>query len=471
MRFKTLFAVCALFGSLFQSSPSLSETLRTAWLGEHEAFLTWYAKEKGWDKEAGLDIIMLRFDSGKSLIENVRAYDWAIAGCGAVPAMQATMSDQVEVIAIANDESSANMILTRPDSPILAEKGFNPDFPNVFGTPESVKGKLILCPQKTSARYLLDKWLAALGLEEKDVKIEELEPTPALGAFKNGYGDILADYFQQNYNITINVVNKPGGAQAIGINEMLRARPDGYTLAFPGFSALATTPKLTNVGYTLKNIKPVAHIASMECVLSTNKSSGIDTWEKFLQAAEKNPDGTVYGTTGSISTQRLYMTKLTDRFHGDLKIRHTAYTSGHEVSTALLGKHITAGFQVPANILPYANSGDFNVIAISRKERRADLPNTPTFRELYADKMTPADEKWIDLGAWHGLVVSSKVKDDRIAALEPLIEKAMKDPEVIEKVNKIGLDAGFLPAKEFGQLIQSSSDLADEVLAGRKSLD
>ena len=69
MRFKTLFAVCALFGSLFQSSPSLSETLRTAWLGEHEAFLTWYAKEKGWDKEAGLDIIMLRFDSGKSLIE------------------------------------------------------------------------------------------------------------------------------------------------------------------------------------------------------------------------------------------------------------------------------------------------------------------------------------------------------------------------------------------------------------------
>ena len=266
-------------------------------------------------------------------------------------------------------------------------------------------------------------------------------------------------------------MNKPGGAQAIGISEMLRARPDGYTLAFPGASALATTPKLANVGYSIKDIKPVAHISTMECVLSTNKSSGIDTWEKFLEAAQKDADKTVYASTSSISTQRLYMTKLTDRFHGDLKIRHTAYTSGHEVSTALLGKHITAGFQVPANILPYANSGDFNVIAISRKERRADLPNTPTFRELYADKMTPADEKWIDLGAWHGLVVSSKVKDDRIAALEPLIEKAMKDPEVIEKFNKIGLDAGYLPAKEFGQLIQSSSDLADEVLAGRKSLD
>ena len=53
-----------------------------------------------------------------------------------------------------------------------------------------------------------------------------------------------------------------------------------------------------------------AHIAVMEPVLTTHKSSGIDTWEKFIEAAKSNPDGTVYGTTGAISTQRLYMTKL-----------------------------------------------------------------------------------------------------------------------------------------------------------------
>ena len=76
---------------------------------------------------------------------------------------------------------------------------------------------------------------------------------------------------------------------------------------------------------------------------------------------------------------------------------------------------------------------------------------------------------WARLLSDHGVDTSEFT--DRIAALEPLIEKAMKDPEVIEKFNKIGLDAGYLPAKEFGQLIQSSSDLADEVLAGRKSLD
>ena len=199
MRFKTLFAVCALFGSLFQSSPSLSETLRTAWLGEHEAFLTWYAKEKGWDKEAGLDIIMLRFDSGKSLIENVRAYDWAIAGCGAVPAMQATMSDQVEVIAIANDESSANMILTRPDSPILKAKGANPRYPDVYGSADTVRGKLILCPEKTSAHYLLSTWLHILGLKDEDVKIQNVLPGPAVDMFSKGFGDAVSIWAPATY--------------------------------------------------------------------------------------------------------------------------------------------------------------------------------------------------------------------------------------------------------------------------------
>ena len=192
MRFPALLAVCALLGCLLQAAPTLAEPLRTAWLGEHEAFLVWYAREKGWDKEAGLDVSMLRFDSGTSLIENIKAYDWAIAGCGAVPAMQATMSDRIMVIGVANDESRANAVIVRADSPVLKHKGSNPDFPNVFGSAASVKGKIVLCPKRTSARYLLDRWLAVLGLEEKDVTIEEREPTPELGAFKSGYGDILA---------------------------------------------------------------------------------------------------------------------------------------------------------------------------------------------------------------------------------------------------------------------------------------
>lgn len=147
MRFKTLFAVCALFGSLFQSSPSLSETLRTAWLGEHEAFLTWYAKEKGWDKEAGLDIIMLRVRFRQEPHRKRQGLRLAIAGWRGGSSHAATMSDQVEVIAIANDESSANMILTAPTADPCG-KGIQSRFPECLRDARIRQGQAHPVPQK-----------------------------------------------------------------------------------------------------------------------------------------------------------------------------------------------------------------------------------------------------------------------------------------------------------------------------------
>ena len=64
MRFRVLMSLLAFVLCLLPSHAKAAEQLQTAWIGEHEAFLVWYAKEKGWDKEEGLDIEMLLFSSG-----------------------------------------------------------------------------------------------------------------------------------------------------------------------------------------------------------------------------------------------------------------------------------------------------------------------------------------------------------------------------------------------------------------------
>ncbi len=166
--------------------------MKTAWLGENEAFAIWYAKKHGWDKEVGLDVSMLRFSSGKAIVEGILAYDWAVAGCGAVPALTAALNDRLDIIAVANDESLANALYVRADSPILKVRGANPAFPEIYGDRASVAKKLILCPKATSAHYLMTAWLRALGLSEKDVRVRYMDPTPALGAFSGGLGDAVA---------------------------------------------------------------------------------------------------------------------------------------------------------------------------------------------------------------------------------------------------------------------------------------
>ena len=170
-----------------------AETLKTGWLGEYEAFPIWYAKEQGWDKEAGLNIEMLHFESGKALIEGMKAYKWVLGGCGAVPTVSTSFSDNFSIVAVPGDESPANAVFVRKNSPILKTKA-NHEFPNIFGNAETVKGKRVLCPQGTSAHYTLVNWLKACGLTEKDVRIQFMPPMQALGAFKGGVGDILVTW-------------------------------------------------------------------------------------------------------------------------------------------------------------------------------------------------------------------------------------------------------------------------------------
>ena len=89
MRLRKFFSCCiALLLCLAISAPAFSAPLtkvRTAWMDEFEAFPIWYAKEKGWDKEAGLDLEILYFTSGMAILNALPSGEWQYAAIGAVP--------------------------------------------------------------------------------------------------------------------------------------------------------------------------------------------------------------------------------------------------------------------------------------------------------------------------------------------------------------------------------------------------
>lgn len=185
IRMLPVLALALLLSPAGASAASETVALKTGWLGEYEAFPVWYARQKGWDKEAGLDVEMLRFDSGKALIEGMKAYKWVLGGCGSVPTVSAAFGAPFDVVAVAGDEAAANAVLLR--------KG------GTAADAAAVKGRLVLCPQGTSAHYTLVQWLRSLGLTEKDVKIRFMPPEQALGAFRGGMGDILVTWAPYTY--------------------------------------------------------------------------------------------------------------------------------------------------------------------------------------------------------------------------------------------------------------------------------
>ena len=85
--------------------------LPTAWIDRHETFLIWYAKERGWDREEGLDIDIQYFASGKDIVDALPSKAWVFAGMGDVSAMNASVHYGTSIIAVANDEGMTSAVL------------------------------------------------------------------------------------------------------------------------------------------------------------------------------------------------------------------------------------------------------------------------------------------------------------------------------------------------------------------------
>lgn len=271
---------------------------------------------------------------------------------------------------------------------------------------------------------------------------------------------IIAEYLQNKRNVTLNIVCKGGGAGAPAMLDVAKARPDGYTFGFPSVTTFSTTPQIKKTGYTINDFKAVVQISVMWLSLAVNSDSTIKDFKGLIEAAKANPGKINYSSHGALSTQRLYMTLLMKHFP-DVKLPHISYTSGHDVSTALLGRHITSGFGVTTNQKPYVLSGDFTMIGVSSPERLPEFPDVPTFAEQL-------DDPDLVLGSAHGLLAPKRVPADRVETMQNLIKEALADPDVQAKFAKAGLSTDYLPAAEFQKVLDRSWNTIGTIMKENK---
>ncbi len=174
------------------AAPEKQITLRVSHQPEFETFPTWLAIQEGLDKKANMELKLVYFDSGMPQVEAMAAKQWEIGATGGVPMLVAALRYNAYMIGMTHDDGFNNMVLVRPDSPIMKTKGYNPKFPDVYGRPEDVKGRTVLTTTVSSGHYALSSWLKVLGLKDSDVKIQNMEQGQAVAAFDSGTGDIVS---------------------------------------------------------------------------------------------------------------------------------------------------------------------------------------------------------------------------------------------------------------------------------------
>ncbi len=166
--------------------------LDTCWMPSTESFVPWYAKKMGWDKQEGLDLQMHFFDSGPAQMEAIPSGAWVLGSTGGVGQIIGALRYEAQLIGISYMDSKTEAVMVRADSPIMKVKGWNPKFPEVYGSPELIKGKTFLATMITSSQYTMAKYLEVFGLTEKDVVVKNMDNPQALAAFESGTGDFAA---------------------------------------------------------------------------------------------------------------------------------------------------------------------------------------------------------------------------------------------------------------------------------------
>lgn len=240
---------------------------------------------------------------------------------------------------------------------------------------------------------------------------------------------VVAEYATNN-GFTMNIINKPGGGGSQAALDVVKARPDGYSLFFASPSFITLT-EMKNVGCTINDFEPVAYVTEMYMTFNVMADSGIETFAQWMENAAREPGKYTYGSPGSVTSQRMMMTKLLKDKFPTLQVPHVPYQSGHDVNTALLGNHIKAAFSVPGVSKPYVQSGQFRILAVSSPSRMPEYPDVPTYSELFG--------KEYEWASFNGFFAPKKTPVAVINALASIVEKAMQDPTVIDKFNKIGM--------------------------------
>lgn len=187
---------------------------------EHETFFPWYAKQKGWDKEAGLDFNIIYFESGMQQLEALPAKQWDVGLSGGVPHVFGALRYGAYLIGIGNNESFCNSVFVRPDSQIVATKGAIAGYPNIYGKADQVKKKVFLVTTVSSAHYVMSSYLNVFGLKDKDVVVKQMDQASIMAAFESGVGDFACLWAPYSYNAVDN-----GWIEVANVDSCGRALP------------------------------------------------------------------------------------------------------------------------------------------------------------------------------------------------------------------------------------------------------
>jgi len=262
-------------------------------------------------------------------------------------------------------------------------------------------------------------------------QIQAIVPFPPGGAL-DALARIMTQSVGEQTKESIVVENRPGANGLIGAKAVAGGKPEGRLWLFADASTMTVNPSLYPKDPAFdahRDLRPVLALGFMPSLLTVHPALGPRTLREFVELARKQEIPYVSGGIGA--TGHLSM-EYFDSVAGGLKLRHVPYKGGAPAMTDHIAGQVPAGFGVYAGALPHVRSGKLVALAVSGRQRGAQLPDVPTVSE----SGYPGFE--IEVGYF--AMLPAKTPDAVTNAVETKLRRALTEAAVQERIRALGIE-------------------------------
>jgi tripartite-type tricarboxylate transporter receptor subunit TctC len=278
----------------------------------------------------------------------------------------------------------------------------------------------------------------------------------AAGSATDTVARLLGPALAEALGQTVIVDNRPGGALTIGIDQVAKAAPDGYTIGMGPVGALAITRHMVaKLPYDIeRDLQAVALVTRGQLLLAVTPGLPVRSVRELIAYAKANPGkllnaSSSNGSPGHVGGELFKFMTGTD-------IVHVPYRGGAQAIADLASGQVQLMFESLNSISGHARQGTVRALAVGGAARSPALPDLPTIAE--------AGVPGYEASTWAGIIAPAGLPRPVLAKLNAAINKAIASEAFRRHAVTLGDEGGGGTPEEFADLIRRDSAKWGEVV-------
>lgn len=257
-------------------------------------------------------------------------------------------------------------------------------------------------------------------------------------------GRALAESMSKQLGQPVIIENKPGAAGAMGVLDMMNAKPDGYHLTMAPVG-IFRQPHVQETRYDpIRDLTYIASFLTYDFAVTVKADSPFKTIKDFVDYAKKNPGKIDYGTPGQYTGNQVVLAMLGKNV--GTEFIHIPYKGDSDATAALLGGHTQAAV-VTNSILNHVQAGTVRILATADEARNPAFGDVPTLREADYNVLVPSPL---------GIAGPANMPQDIVDKLDNAVRAALEDPTFKKALDNFGVRSFYMDNKTYSEFAKTT---------------